>query len=98
MRTPLDTTPQRALVHLLNSNVDAARAIFFVGPRHRKLVSDSLQLVDANPRSMKSRYVQRHVGRARLFFLSEHRALFAISTRCNCAYQKRRPLPRLRPR
>lgn len=86
MRTPLDTTPQRALVHLLNGNVDAARALFFVGRRHRKLVNDSLRLADANPRSMQSTYVRKHVGLKRLEFLAVHRAMFSVADRCNCGY------------
>jgi len=84
VRTPLDSTPQRALVHLLNGNVDAARAIFFVGFRHRQLVSDSLALAAANPRSMQSTYVRKHVGQRRLEFLEQHRALYSVSPYCHC--------------
>lgn len=91
MRTPLDSTPQRALVHLLNSNVDAARAIFFVGHHHRKLVNDSLQLMDRNANSMRSKYVQRHVGSKRLKFLAEHRAIYSVSPMCACLPPKRVP-------
>lgn len=89
MRTPLDTVSQRALVHLLNGNVDAARALFFVGARHRQLVDDSLRLADANPRSMQSMYVRKHVGKKRLAFLAEHRALYSVSPFCQCDPRRR---------
>lgn len=84
MRIPNDTVSQRALVHLLNGNVDAARAIFFVGFRHRQLVSDSLALMDANPAQMQSAFVRKHVGSKRLKFLADHRAQYSISPFCNC--------------
>ena len=84
MRQPLDSTPQRALVHLLNGNVDAARAPFFSVSRHHQLLSDSFVLVAANPRSMQSKYVRKHVGQRRLQFLEDHRVAYLVSSTCWC--------------
>jgi len=87
MRHPLDSTPQRALVHILNGNVDAARASLFFGSRHREYMTDSLRLVDANPKSMQSRYVLKRVGKKRLKFLEDHRRAYGDGKLCRCARQ-----------
>lgn len=90
-------TGQRALVHLLNGNVDAARAIFFVSGRHRQLVSDSLALAAANPSAMQSAFVRKHVGKKRLKFLADHQAAYSVSPNCNCRTPNRAEFRQMSP-